>query len=583
MTALLVIGLIVYIIYSEQRYSRLRDRIDKLEPRPIPLAPRARPTASSLESPLSTQSNINISNPPSSLSMQTEVTSDSLDQLWRWLVHDWPIKVGALFILLSTIWFISYAFLNNWIGPVGRITLGLIAGAVTMLLGHWYATRQRHQGLVIELLGTVISLVTIFAAQNLYQMFPSLAALGLAVAVMVTLTYSSLKYQDKYLASFALIIGGIAPLLTGSYEPNIAGLFSYLIALTIGSLWLSAFTNWRHLTVINLGVVWLYSLTYQSSNLWALTPGEITQLKFFAVSFVSLFFTANLATIYKSHQAQTSDLITALAISLYSFLWIISLVNPEWQSLALLSLSLGFLFGAYLIGHIGQSPYPVYTYSAAALFLLTSAAMIEFDGPIEVISLSLIATLIPLVSVRLFTQQISSTLLLYFAIPIALSFPSVTSSQWRTGIYHNDAAALVGLTICLWVVGLYLRYNLPQKLQPLISELKNATTAAIVTASIYTLTLIWLVNHATFPQTFFARMLTIAIYLIVGLFTYFYGQLTSRHVTHRYGQILTISVIAWLLLVETSSMELTGRILTFALTGALLMGSVILLNRFKKK
>src|SRR5690606_27756437 len=119
----------------------------------------------------------------------------------------------------------------------------------------------------------------------------------------------------------------------------------------------------------------------------------------------------------------------------------------------------------------------------AALLLLTSAAMLEFEGPSQIIALSLIAALVPLVSIHLFNQEVSATLLFYFALPIMYSLTSITSPAWQTGILHNDSLALFGLDLCLWGTGLNLRYHIPDKLRPLTGQLKDATTIVIITAS----------------------------------------------------------------------------------------------------
>ena len=54
-----------------------------------------------------------------------------------WFKEDWLLKLGALLLLFGFGWFVTYAFLNNWIGPVGRITLGIVAGVGILLLGWW--------------------------------------------------------------------------------------------------------------------------------------------------------------------------------------------------------------------------------------------------------------------------------------------------------------------------------------------------------------------------------------------------------------------------------------------------------------
>ena len=66
---------------------------------------------------------------PASL-LQTKVSVEGLSQKFvTWIKEDWLMKLGALLLLIGFGWFATYAFLNNWIGPAGRISLGLGLGA----------------------------------------------------------------------------------------------------------------------------------------------------------------------------------------------------------------------------------------------------------------------------------------------------------------------------------------------------------------------------------------------------------------------------------------------------------------------
>lgn len=66
-----------------------------------------------------------------------------------------------------------------------------------------------------------------------------------------------------------------------------------------------------------------------------------------------------------------------------------------------------------------------------------------------------------------------------------------------------------------------------------------------------------------------AVMIALAIYTIAGIGAYFSGRRV-------YGGLLLGFVIARLLLVDVWRMELTGRIITFFLVGALLMSTAFL-------
>ncbi len=65
----------------------------------------------------------------------TQITPTSFDKFVEWLKEDWLLKLGAMLLLIGFGWLTTYAFLNNWIGPMGRIALGIIAGSLFILLG----------------------------------------------------------------------------------------------------------------------------------------------------------------------------------------------------------------------------------------------------------------------------------------------------------------------------------------------------------------------------------------------------------------------------------------------------------------
>ncbi len=83
---------------------------------------------------------------PVSDNKPSEPSNNFSNQLISWVKEDWLLKLGALLLLIGFGWLVSYAFANNWIGPMGRITLGIMAGAVFILLGYWRIQKFIHQG-----------------------------------------------------------------------------------------------------------------------------------------------------------------------------------------------------------------------------------------------------------------------------------------------------------------------------------------------------------------------------------------------------------------------------------------------------
>jgi len=93
----------------------------------------------------------------------------AIERLFIWLKEDWLLKLGATLLLIGFGWLATFAFVNNWIGPMGRITLGLVAGVLILVLGWWRLRSYVYQGSTFLVLGSSVILLTTFAARELYD------------------------------------------------------------------------------------------------------------------------------------------------------------------------------------------------------------------------------------------------------------------------------------------------------------------------------------------------------------------------------------------------------------------------------
>lgn len=491
-----------------------------------------------------------------------------------WYSHEWMLKTGALLILLGFVWLVSYAFMNNWIGPVGRITISLVIGALILAGGEYRLSKERTQGITLVWLGAAVLTVTVWAAQNMYHMFPPMVALLFLVATMIVTGFISLRHQSLSLAVAGLIISGVTPLLIGSTESNIFGLYSYLTAVTLGIIWLAQYSKWRVLTFLALIITALYSLTYFSSDITELissiTPIEFLQLRFFAATLTGIFFMVSLLTIITNKTVTTIDLITAGAVGLYTYGWINGLVRPEYKAVVTAAAALlysGASFVTYTRTALRQ---PVYLYTAIAIILLAIATAFQFQGPVLVMAFSIQALLLPIIGVRLLGADIGKYILVYFILPVILSFSAI-GNDWTT-LFQNDFYALTIVTATLLSSGLYFYYD--KRLHS--KELHDGAIFFIIVGALYALLLVWKVFHVLFTPDYFAGMATLVVYTVVGLYSYIKGEIQKRKIFNRFGLFTLIFVIGRLLLFEVWQMELSGRIITFFVIGLLLIGSVLL-------
>jgi uncharacterized membrane protein len=66
--------------------------------------------------------------PPQFSSLETATDSDSRSLESR-IGSQWFNRIGILAVLIGVAWFLKMAFDNHWIGPLGRVLIGLLAGA----------------------------------------------------------------------------------------------------------------------------------------------------------------------------------------------------------------------------------------------------------------------------------------------------------------------------------------------------------------------------------------------------------------------------------------------------------------------
>jgi uncharacterized membrane protein len=186
----------------------------------------------------------------------------------------WLNAVGLLAVLLGTAFFLKYAFDNNWIGPVGRIALGLVAGSAVLVVSEWIYRRgwiYFSEGLTA--LGAAILYLSLYAAWNFYQLIaPEAAFAGLAI-VTALLIAISLRRDSQRLATLALLGGYATPLLVSTGHDAQVPLFSYLALLNGGLLWMAIARDWRTLSVsfvftLLYGAIW-YAHFYDPTKLAA--------------------------------------------------------------------------------------------------------------------------------------------------------------------------------------------------------------------------------------------------------------------------------------------------------------------------
>lgn len=162
----------------------------------------------------------------------------------------WLNRIGIIAMLTGVSYFIKYAFDSGWIGPAGRIEMGLLAGIGVTL----WSERFRSRGHVpfsysLKAVGIGTLYLSLWGAFQVYHLIGSSAAFIAMILVTASTITLALTQDAEILAAFAMIGGFSTPLLLSTGQNHEVALFSYVALLDLAILGMVAAKPWRRLLV----------------------------------------------------------------------------------------------------------------------------------------------------------------------------------------------------------------------------------------------------------------------------------------------------------------------------------------------
>jgi uncharacterized membrane protein len=164
----------------------------------------------------------------------------------------WFNRIGILAVLIGMAWFLKLAMDNHWIGPLGRVMIGLIAGAGLIAWSERFRSHgYRFFSYSLKAVGSGTLYLSLWAAFSLYHLIPPWAAFA---AMIVVTAFSGFMawVQDAELLGLYAIAGALStPLLVSTGENHEVTLFTYLLVLNIATLVLVALRPWSRLLFVS--------------------------------------------------------------------------------------------------------------------------------------------------------------------------------------------------------------------------------------------------------------------------------------------------------------------------------------------
>jgi hypothetical protein len=172
-------------------------------------------------------------------------------KLYSWL--------AGIAIAVAAISFVRYSVEHGLLSPPVRLAMGLAAGVG--LLGGAETRAARRYALTAQALaggGVVTLFATVWAAHALWGLVPAVGAFALLALVAVVAVLFAVR-RDAFPVALLGLAGGFAtPFLLSTGEDRPIGLFSYLLLLDVGLVWVARRRRWPLLTALAAGLTTLY-------------------------------------------------------------------------------------------------------------------------------------------------------------------------------------------------------------------------------------------------------------------------------------------------------------------------------------
>lgn len=229
----------------------------------------------------------------------TEKWSRNNPDLEKFIGENLVSKIGIAVLVLAIGFFVKYAIDQNWIGPVGRVSIGILCGGILIALAHRMRNNYKAFSSVLAGGGLAVFYFTITLAFHQFHLFSHTVAFIIMVVITAFAAVLSLLYNRQELAVITLVGGFAAPFLVSTGEGNYKVLFTYLIILNSGLLIISYNKAWRILNLLSfIFTVFIYGnwlLLLPMREPYIVPPVTYKNGLAFAGIFYLLFFVINIA------------------------------------------------------------------------------------------------------------------------------------------------------------------------------------------------------------------------------------------------------------------------------------------------
>ncbi len=401
-------------------------------PKPVPSASTPEPSAAPASQPLQHTASVNA---PASRPAPVErkpsewelAGREAINKIWNWLIvgeehrkpgvpmeyaiaTNWLVRIGVLIMVVGIAFFLQYSASQGWLGPQGRFSITMLAGAGVLGTGIRLLGKKYHllaQGFLGAGLATWY--VALFIGHMNYELFGAPQAFLYMGIVTACAAILSVRFGSLLVAVLGILGGYGTPLLLPG-AGNLLGLYTYLLVLGLGVLAVAHRRNWH---LLNMMSFFATVILVGASIVQSATMPALGLLLPFLTAYFLLFSTV--IFIYQVlHKSRSSILellfllLNALAYFSMARLVILESLPREWVA------GLTLFLAAFYTGHLwvlmkgGKTDRGLtVSFTALAAFFLTLTLPILLSHSWLTVSWSLLAMIFYWASAKLNSRFLS--------------------------------------------------------------------------------------------------------------------------------------------------------------------------------
>ncbi|WP_299315461.1 DUF2339 domain-containing protein [uncultured Aquimarina sp.] len=175
-------------------------------------------------------------------------------------------KIGVIILIIGVAIGAKYSIDNDLISPLTRIILGYLTGVGLIAVG-MKLKKKYHNFSAVLVSGAVAILYFItFLAYSLYDLFPQLFAFMLMVLFTIFTVFAAIQYNKQVIAHIGLVGAYAVPFLLSDGSGQVAVLFSYMVIINLGILFIALQRYWKPLYYSSFFLTWLIYFGWYASD-----------------------------------------------------------------------------------------------------------------------------------------------------------------------------------------------------------------------------------------------------------------------------------------------------------------------------